>query len=357
MFNGKRLAAARMRRKFTAKYLAERTGLSPVTITRLESGHNEPDKTTVEKLGAALEYPVEFFSLPDPPALSTSMVSFRSLTNMSARERDAALRAGDYGVELFDWAEREFSLPRPAIPDLRAEAEYLPEVAADTLRQHWGLGDRPIHAVLKLLEFKGVRILGLSEDTANVDAFSFWRDNAPYMFLNSFKSAERNLFDAAHELGHLTLHRHGTRNGSRAAENEANAFASAFLMPRTDVLAHAPRFIDIKVILRLKRRWKVSAMALAFRLHALGLLTEWQYRSICIDLGQKGYRTGEPDGVERENSVVWQKILEDMWAIKQGKQDIARALHLPLDEIEALLRGILPVEARVAERQPLRLVK
>lgn len=357
MFSKKRLAAARLRRKMTSKQLAEQTGLSPVTITRLENGQNEPDRTTLEKIAKAVGYPVEFFTLPDPPELSTSMVSFRSLANMSARERDAALRAGDNGVELFDWASREFSLPQPAVPDLRTEAEFSPEAAAETLRQQWGLGDRPIHAVLKLFEFKGIRILGLSEDTANVDAFSFWRNDVPYMFLNSFKSAERNLFDAAHELGHLTMHRQGTRNGSRALEHEANAFASAFLMPRTDVLAHAPRFIDVRAILRLKQRWKVSAMALAFRFRTLQLLTEWQYRSICIELGQSGYRTGEPNGVEREHSAVWQKILEDMWAERQGKQEIANALCLPLDEIEALMRGILPGEPRVTEPQPLRVVK
>lgn len=357
MFNRKRLAAARMRRKMTAKALAEKSGLSPVTITRLEGGQNEPDQGSIDRLAAALGYPAKFLMLSEElPELSTEMVSFRSLSNMSARERDAALSAGEIGVEMMDWAERVFSLPQPAFPDLRSMAEYSPEVAAEALRQSWGLGDRPIGAVLKLMESRGVRILGLSEETANVDAFSFWRDETPYMFLNSFKSAERNLYDACHEMGHLILHRHGARNGARAAENEANAFASAFLMPRTDVLAHAPRFIDTRVIIRLKRRWKVSAMALAYRLRSLDRLSEWQYRSICIELGQKGYRTAEPDGIERETSTVWKQILADMWAKRQGKSEIANALNLPLDEVDALLRGILPVEERVVG-QALRVIK
>lgn len=357
MFNRKRLTAARMRRKLTAKALAERSGLSPVTITRLEGGQNEPDQSTIERLASALGYPVGFFTLSDElSSLSTEMVSFRSLSNMSARERDAALRAGEIGIEVFDWADKVFSLPEPTFPDLRAMAEYSPEAAAESLRHTWALGDRPINTVLKLLEAKGVRVLGLSEETANVDAFSFWRHDTPYMFLNSFKSAERNLFDACHELGHLVLHRHGATNGGRDAENEANAFASAFLMPRTDLLAHVPRFIDTRAIIALKQRWKVSAMALAYRLKSLDLLSEWQYRSICIDLAHQGFRTAEPRGISRETSTVWRQILNDMWMNGQGKSDIADALHLPLDEVEALLRGILPSEDRGA-RQPLRVVK
>jgi len=40
------------------------------------------------------------------------------------------------------------------------------------------------------------------------------------------KIAERSRFDAAHELGHLILHRH-TGSAHPRAESEADAFASA----------------------------------------------------------------------------------------------------------------------------------
>ena len=60
------------------------------------------------------------------------------------------------------------------------------------------------------------------------------------MFLNTFKSAERSRFDAAHELAHLILHKHGAPNGQEA-EKQADTFAGSFLMPRASVLASAPR--------------------------------------------------------------------------------------------------------------------
>lgn len=339
MFNAKRLSAARQRRRLTAKSLAEIAGLSPVTITRLETGQNEADEATVEKLAEALNYPKDFFYGPNLVELSTKSVSFRSLKAMTAKERGAAITAGELGVDLFDWVKARFTLPETSLPDLGTD--HTPDSAARMLRQHWGLGTRPISNLLKILEAKGVRVCGIDEATANVDAFSFWRENDAFVFLNSFKSAERSIFDAAHELGHLVLHRHGSPSDSRDAENEANSFASSFLMPKEDVLSVVPKSIGSVAILRLKNRWKVSAMALAYRLHKLGWLTEWQHRMICIDLGKKGYRTGEPVGVEREVSVIWPQVLSQLWAERLTRDDIAKELGLPIDELDALLCGIV----------------
>ena len=45
-------------------------------------------------------------------------------------------------------------------------------------------------------------------------------------------------------------------------------------MPANDVRARMPRFITVDAIIEAKKRWRVSAMAMAYRLHALGLLTQ-----------------------------------------------------------------------------------
>ncbi|MGP4698799.1 helix-turn-helix domain-containing protein [Agrobacterium cavarae] len=328
-----------MRRRLTAKGLADITKLSPMTITRLEKGENQPDEGTVDRLAAALGYPSEFFFSDDPESLDTEAVSFRSLTKMSARERDAAISAGILGLQLSDWVEGRFSLPPVDLLDLSYETDV--EAAARSLREHWGLGERPVSNVIGLLETKGIKVFSLSENTKTVDAFSFWRDAKPYVFLNNFKTAEHSIFDSVHELGHLVLHRHGGPKGdSRQVEREANAFASAFLMPANDVRARAPRFIDVNMVVKMKSRWRVSAMAMAYRLHSLGRLTEWQYKSICIELGRRGYRSGEPNGVERETSIVWRKVLDQLWKQRVSKNEVARQLNIPLDELEGLIWGL-----------------
>jgi Zn-dependent peptidase ImmA (M78 family)/transcriptional regulator with XRE-family HTH domain len=344
MFNHKRLSLARKRRRLTGKGLAEKASLSPITVSRLENSENQPDEETVKRLAQALGYPTDFFFGDDPEQIDTSAVSFRSLTKMSAAERDAAVAAGILGLELSDWIEAEFSLPKPDLIDLSYETN--PEMAARSLRQHWGLGEKPIGNMLALIEFHGVRVFSLSENTAAIDAFSFWRNDKPFVFLNNFKTAEHSVYDSAHELGHLVLHRHGGPQPSKTAERDANAFASAFLMPARDVRASMPKFITVDTIIKAKVRWRVSAMALAYRLRSLGLLTDWQYKSACIELGRRGYRKGEPISIEREDSRIWKKVLSQLWTERQTKSDIAKALNVPLDELESLIWGLTAPSAR-----------
>jgi Zn-dependent peptidase ImmA (M78 family)/DNA-binding XRE family transcriptional regulator len=338
-FNPKRLSLARKRRRLTGKGLAEAACISPITVSRIENSENEPDEQTIAAMAKALRYPIEFFCADDPDVLDTSAVSFRSLSKMSAKERDAAISAGVIGLQLSDWLDQHFTLPAPNLVDLSYESN--PEAAARALRAHWGLGERPIGNMLGLLEVQGVRMFSLAEATKTVDAFSFWRDERPFIFLNNYKTAEHSLYDSVHELGHLVMHRHaGTQPGARSTEREANQFASAFLMPANDVRSRMPRFVTVDVIIRSKARWRVSAMAMAYRLLALGLLTEWQYKSACIELGRRGYRTSEPGGIERETSAVWRKVFSHLWNEKVTKNDIAAELNLPPDEFENLVWGL-----------------
>ena len=344
MFNPRRLSLARRRRRLTARALAEKAGLAVDTISRLENGSNPPDDATVAKLVRVLNFPTPFFFDEDPEDIDTGAVSFRSFSKMSARERDAAISAGSLGLQLSAWVEDRFNLPKPNLLDLSYEID--PENAAHSVRQFFGIGERPIVNVMALLETNGVRLFSLSENTASVNAFSFWQDDKPFIFLNNFKTAESSIFDAAHELGHLVLHKHGDPKETRSAEREANSFASAFLMPANDVRARMPRRVTTDTILQAKTRWRVSAMAMAYRLNSLRLLSDWQYKSICIELGRRGYRSAEPDGIERETSVVWRKVLSHLWSEKTTKNDIAANLNLPLDELEGLIWNLAGVDHR-----------
>lgn len=354
-FSAKRLTIARQRRKLTGKELGELAGLTPVTISKAENGH-QVEHATAERLANALGFPLQFFYFDAPEIVEADTVSFRSLKKMSAAERDASLAAGSLGVELYEWIEARFELPETDLINLNKERSR-PEIAARLLRQHWGLGDRPIGNMLKLLESKGVRVLSLSENTRNVDAYSFWRGDHPYIFLNQEKSAERSIFDSAHELGHLVLHHHAGARNDKGSEFQADQFASAFLMPEHDIKNELSNINSPQQIIRIKKRWRVSAMALAYRLHSLKLLSDWSYRSICIELGKLGYRSGEPQGVERETSVVLAKVLLALWTKRLTKAEIARDLALPAKEIETLLFRLAGPSAPVGSPGSLELVE
>jgi Zn-dependent peptidase ImmA (M78 family) len=304
-----------------------------------------PTADTVIAISAAVRFPVEFFYRGDIEEPTPYAASFRSLRSMTATVRDSALAAGALAFELADWIDKHFELPMPALLDLR---DYEPEAAAMALRAHWGIGERPIGNMIHLLESVGIRVFSLAEDR-RVDAFSLWSREAPFVFLNTMKSAEHSRMDAAHELGHLVLHRHGESQG-RNIELDAQAFAAAFLMPRGSVLA-APKLVvpTLQHVVQLKKRWLVSAGALTHRLHRLGLLSDWNYRSLCIQLSRFG-RMREPEGIPRETSQVLAKVFGSLGVPGTSKADVARELGLHQADIEALIFGLRAEPGAKTER-------
>jgi Zn-dependent peptidase ImmA (M78 family)/DNA-binding XRE family transcriptional regulator len=337
MFKPGRLELARMRRRYTARILAEEAGISPVTLSRIENSKQEPDEETITKLVRVLRYPREFFFMDEIDGVDVEAASFRSLTAMSARERDAALASGMLALEIADWINARFNLPKPDLIDLEYQNDSVN--AARALRQYWSIGEKPIGNLIKLLEAKGVRVFSLAENTRNVDAFSYWRNGEPFIFLNTIKSAERSRFDAAHELGHLVLHKHGGPGG-RDAEHQANLFASSFLMPQADIEARIPYVTALSELKVAKRRWGVSLAALSYRLHKLGRLTDWQYRSYCIQI-EREFGKVEPNGIERERSALWQMVLAELWKDGITRHHIADQLNLPREELDTLLFGLM----------------
>ena len=263
------------------------------------------------------------------------------MTWMTARTRDRGLASGRIAVMINDWIEDRFTLPKPDLPSLTGHA---PEPATQELRARWGLGEKPIGNLIHLLEAHGVRIYSLTHENTDLDAFSLYWHGQPFMFLGTEKSAERSRFDAAHELAHLVLHGEEREPYGAAAEREANQFAAAFLMPRSGVLAQRLRNAPAERILVAKRRWNVAAMALAHRTNELGLMTEWCYRSVCINLSRMGYRRGEPAGMgARESSQLLTKVLQQLRTAGSGVHEIAGDLGLQPSEVQAHMFGLTPI--------------
>jgi Zn-dependent peptidase ImmA (M78 family) len=317
--------------------LAKRIGVDFRTITRWENCESEPTSENLDALVRVLQFPRAFFYGDDMEEPLAELTSFRSQKALSAALRDAALAAGAIAFRITDWMNERFDLPVSKIPDL---SSYEPETAARALRQEWELGEKPISNMIQLLESKGVRVFSLAENTMQVNAYSTWRADIPYVFLNTMKTAECSRFDAAHELGHLVLHQDCKVKG-REAEDQANAFARAFLMPKADVLSALSRVRDLQQLIAVKGRWLVSVAALNYRIHKLGIISDWKNRDFCIEIAKKGYNKNEPRPIDREKSLVWEKVLKTLWSERTTQADIASNLDLPISEVEGLLFGVL----------------
>lgn len=343
MFNPTRFALARKRRGIKKKVLAQRIGVSEKSVTSYEKGVQEPERETLNRIASVLNFPTQFFLADDIDELTPNIASFRALTKMTASQRDIALSSGNIALLLNEWIEQRFDLPDIDLLDLGREStdnQQSPEAAADALRHHWGIGELSIKNMISLLESKGIRVFSLAIDAREVDAYSMWYGGKPFVFLNTLKSAEHCRFDAAHELGHLVLHRHGEPQGQEI-EREANAFASAFLMPRRSVLANAPKFPTLPNLIVHKKYWTVSVAAFNYRLHALGLTTDWVYRTLCVQISSAGYRTKEPEGALHETSQVLSKVFAALREDGISKNDVAQQLMLDPTEIEQLTFGLM----------------
>lgn len=363
VFNAARFSLARKRRGLRKRELAEKVGVSERSITAYEKGEHHPESATLLRIAEALNFPEEFFFADDPEELIPETASFRSMSKMTSRQRDMALSSGTIALSLNEWIEARFNLPKNSLINFGqdhiykinkmegsenlSDTEYPPiiaarepEAAAESLRSLWGLGELPIKNMIALLESNGIRVYSLALDSKEVDAFSMWHGGTPFVFLNTYKSAEHCRFDAAHELGHLVLHKHGASQGPEL-EREANAFASAFLMPRKSVLARGFKNITLKSLVLHKKYWNVSVAALNYRLHALGITSDWIYRTLCIQLAEHGYRTNEPDPSTHEKSQILEKVFSALRAEGVTRKNVADELLIPIDEINSATFGLM----------------
>ena len=360
-FNRERLEFALDKRGFTQTKLAELLGITARQVRNYVKDEQIPD---LNELANLLEFPVHFFTNDEKlPELKSQAVSFRARSRTSKRLEKEALNHSITAFLLNDWLETEFTLSQAVLPDF---SDIPPEEAAQELRLEWGLGNEPITNMLTLLEAKGVRVFSLSLDTKDIDAFCTWYENHPFVFLNTQKSAERSRFDAAHELGHLIRDKYSMEHSKNSEitadeprdiiEKEANAFASAFLMPEAALRLYRHVPITIENLLKIKRRFGVSLVALAYRMHKLGMITDRMYiHNLCPLFAKKKYRTIEPEPMEREISSALRKMLTILKNDGIGIEQIAENLNVSPKDVADLTFGL--VERDLNRYRKLRLVK
>jgi hypothetical protein len=87
-------------------------------------------------------------------------------------------------------------------------------------------------------------------------------------------------------------------------QKKANRFAAELLMPTQEIRDQLHGQIDVPLLLELKAQWKVSMWALLRRAHTFGILGDWQYRSLAVEMSSVGYRTSEPRAVLRATAAV-----------------------------------------------------
>lgn len=309
---GDMLRLARQRRGFTQKAVAERLGVTQPVLSRFENGIADPDDAFLEKASLFFDLPRAFFSLREPvygPPVSVHPMP-RAKAEVTARDMDMVTAELNLRVmQLRKLLEAVDFAPSSDLPLMDIDDYGSAEKISSVLRAHWGLPTGMVKNVTSLMERAGV-VIGVSDfDGASVSGMTFRVPGVPPMVLiNGRHPADRMRFTLAHELGHLVMHRMPSPN----MEDEANAFAAAFLLPEREFKASLlGRKISLKTLGDLKTEWKVSMQALLMRMKALGLVDTNQSRYLWQQLSSKGWRLREPPEFDfaHEQPMILNRII------------------------------------------------
>ncbi len=351
VFDGGRLSVARLCRGLTKKQLADRVGMTPAAIGQYERGLSQPSAPVIAKLHWELKFPPEFFEGGRRRfEVRHDEAHFRKLRSTTKMERSQVLARSELLAELVAELEKYLKIPEVAIPDIPVPGDSRAEIedAAAEVRNRWGMGVGPVPKMVRLLESKGCVVTRLTHDNASVDAFSTWMGKRPLVILGDDKDdIARSRLDAAHELGHLVMH-HDAEPDSRTVEQQAFAFAVAFLVPRESALKELPRRLDWRRYAALKRRWGVSMKALVRYAKDLGLLNEASYKRAMVQYSKNGWQRGEPGELEdSEQPILVANALEVLRARRGlGSEDLARDLRLGVEDLNKLASA--PLEMKLA---------
>lgn len=289
---GARLQMARKELGLTQSEAGKQMGMATSTISEIEAGKRSVTGAELHRFAHLYHRPLAFFFGEEPEESAGFAYLFR--------EVDSAIldRAS---IVLFRELIRDYTVleevveaaPLPLPPDYSRfgfRTEQDAETLAEMERGRLGLGDAPLKDLMNLLD----GIVGIRTFLVPVEHQSWsglvTRDERgrPCIAVNAKEESYRRNFTLAHEYGHILAH--FAKEGMPAAridrainlvqrstdEGFANAFASAFLMPRRAILAQLEsvlganngQFTDADLV-HLALQFGVSGQALSARLVGL----------------------------------------------------------------------------------------
>lgn len=355
-FVGERLVQAKKARGLTSVALSDLVQISGSSISLYESGKQNPKQEIVEELSRALNVPLGFFfkdiSISQPKKLfyRSMAASTKSSRMVSEAKYEWTLETIDYLLNFFDFPE--LNLPDFDVPPIKQLDSNTIETLAIQLREYWNLGVGPISNMIRTLESNGILVWRTRFEAETQDAFSEFRTPHPFVVLSSDKENYfRSRFDAAHELGHLILHRNidqTTLNKStdhKLMEGQAHLFAGAFLTPASSYYRDLYS-VSIDAFRALKPRWNVSIGMQIMRAAQLGLVSTEEKKRLWINLGRRKWRKVEPldDSTEPEKPKLIKQSLKML--VDEGvktKDQLVEDLLLSHTDIENMIeeRGFI----------------
>lgn len=297
---GDLLRLARQLRGFTQKAASEKLSVAQAVLSRMENGLVDADEEFVERACKTYDLPKTFFDIRDTvygPPVSVHTMFRGKKSEVSARDVD--MITAELNVRLFhlkQFLENVDLNTTNELPVLDVEQYSSIAKIASIVRAHWKVPSGPIKNLTRLMERAGIIVGESSFHGAPVSGVTFAAPGRPPLVLvNRDHPADRLRFTLAHELGHLVMHRFPTAS----MEEEANQFASAFLLPPEELKeVFRGRKITLELLASLKKEWRVSMQSLLMCAQSLKCITDNQARYLWQQISARGWRTREPASLD-----------------------------------------------------------
>lgn len=294
-FNHTLLQLARKFRGLSQAIVAERAGFNQGHYSRIENGllPDGPSDDSVMRLCDTLSMPRDFFY--QPFTVHGLPLSVHPMHRKKAAVGEGAIQSLHSEINirlihirhLLNAVTIDSEIP---LPWLDVDETGGPEAVAQKVRLAWSVPRGPIHGLISYVERAGVLVIWC-DFGSGIDGVTIRTpDLPPCIFLNRSVPPDRMRFSLAHELGHIIMHRIPTDD----IENEANAFASEFLMPTADIKKDFIGKLTLERLIRLKAVWRVSIQSLLYHAHHIGAISANQSQYLWRQISRLGWRTREP---------------------------------------------------------------
>ena len=296
--NYKQIIFAREYRGYSQTELASKiVGLSQSNLSKYEKGIGPLSTDVLNRIIDFLGFPTDFYEKKISNIAENA--HYRRKKGMTKNERSQIDLSNKLLGYIVDQMGESVEFPDMSFRMIDLEDGYTPETVAQYTRKYLGLKDEPVRNIFSLLERNGIIIIELDYDVDLFDGVSFLTDGGYYVIIiNKNFSNDHKRFTLAHELGHLIMHTSNEFLISeyRDKEDEANRFASEFLMP-SDAISNSLRGLKLQYLVELKRYWLTSMASIVRRAKDLKCITNEKYKYFSVELSRRGYRKSEPVSV------------------------------------------------------------
>lgn len=295
-FQPDKLKLVREARGLNQTALAKFAGITQGTVSKFEAGILVPNEEQAKGIATALDVQPSYFLRSDrvigdgPGELfhRKRVTGIKQLSMINAQLNMLMFIVDDL-LKSVEPTETSIPIVNDYEPDDIAEI-------AERLRGQWYVAPGPISSVSELLFYAGVILVPFNFDGAPIDAVGkFRRNRTPMIFYNPRVPDDRLRFTLMHEVGHFSLH-HGRSLEAldERIENEANEFASHFLMPR-DEIGRELRGLSIAKMGSLKLKWKCSMQAILYAAQSFSAISVHRANELWQEMSRRGYKTREPE--------------------------------------------------------------